>query len=268
MWELDRKEGQVQQNWCFWTVVLEKILESPLDCKEINPVNFKGNQPWIFIGGTDAEAEVPKLWPLNVKNWLIGKDPDAGKDWGQEVKGVTEDEMVGWHHQLNGHGFGWTLGVGDDREGWHTAVHGVTKSRTWLSDWTELNWSQWFAKECIFEIQDCKPFGTGLDFSQDYIVIGYCGMEEAIASFMIWRSWTIHQVPSFFFTGRVGVLHGKLVGTNSPRAGNYFSRGCRYSWASLLRGYCFRFGNRVGPQRTMTTSSAWWAHPGVPWSQT
>ena len=95
MWELDHKEGWVLKNWCFWTVVLEKTLESPLDCKEIQPVNPKGNQPWIFIGRTDAEAETPILWPPDEKTWLIGKDPDAGKDWGQKEKGTTEDEMVG-----------------------------------------------------------------------------------------------------------------------------------------------------------------------------
>ena len=103
MWALDHKEGWVSKNWCFWTVVLKKTLESPLDCKEIKPVNPKGNQPWIFIGRTDAEAEAPILWPLKAKSWLIGKDPDSGKDWGQEEKGATEDEVVGWHHQVNGH---------------------------------------------------------------------------------------------------------------------------------------------------------------------
>ena len=103
---LDYKEGWAPKNWCFQTVVLEKTLESPLDCKEIKPVNPKGDQPWIFIGRTDAEAEVPILWLLDVKSWIIGKDPDAGKDWRQEEKGTTEDEMVGWHHWVNGHEFG------------------------------------------------------------------------------------------------------------------------------------------------------------------
>ena len=105
MWELDYKESWAQTNWCFWTVVLEKTLESPLDCKEIKPVNPKGNQSWIFIRRTDAEAETPILWPPDVKSWLIGKDSDAGRDWGQEEKGMTEDEMAGWHHRLNGHEF-------------------------------------------------------------------------------------------------------------------------------------------------------------------
>ena len=101
MWELDYKESWAPKNWCFWTVVLEKTLESPLHCKEINP---KGNQPWIFIKRTDNEAETPILLPPNVKNWLIGKDPDAGKDRRQE-KGMTEDEIIGWHHRLHGHEF-------------------------------------------------------------------------------------------------------------------------------------------------------------------
>ena len=104
-------------NWCFWTVVLEKTLESPLDCKEIEPVNPKGNQCWIFTGRTDAEAEALILWPPDVKNWLSGKDLDAGKDWRQEEKGMTEDEMVGWYHRLSGHEFEQTLGVGDGQGG-------------------------------------------------------------------------------------------------------------------------------------------------------
>ena len=104
-WELEYKEGWELKTWCFWTVVLEKTLESPLDCKEIQPVNPEGDQSWIFIGRTYAEAETPVLWPPDVKNQLIGKDPDAGKDWRWEEKGTTEDEMVGWHDRLDGHGF-------------------------------------------------------------------------------------------------------------------------------------------------------------------
>ena len=114
MWELDHKEGWVLNNWCFWIVVLEKTLESPLDSTEIKPVNPKENQPWVFIGRTDAEGEAPKLWPPDAKSQLIGKDPDAGKDWRQKEKQVTEDEMVGWHHRLSGHEFEQTLG---DSEG-------------------------------------------------------------------------------------------------------------------------------------------------------
>ena len=141
MWELDYKESWVPKNWCFWTVVLEKTLESPLDCKEIKPVNPKGNQSWIFIGKTDAEAEILILWPPDSKSWLIGKDPDAGKDWMQEEKGTTEDEMVGWHHRLNGHEFGWTQWVGDGPGGLVCCGSwGCNDSDTaeWLN-WTELH---------------------------------------------------------------------------------------------------------------------------------
>ena len=113
MWELDYKERWVPKNWCFWTVVLEKTLESPLEYKKIQPVHPKGDQSWAFIGRIDVEAETPVLWSPDVKSWLIWKDPDAGKDWGQQEMGTTEDEMVGWHHQLNGHGFGCTPRVGD-----------------------------------------------------------------------------------------------------------------------------------------------------------
>ena len=113
MWELDCKESWAPKNWCFWILVLEKILESPLDCKEMKPINPKGNQSWIFIWRSDAEAETPILWPPDLKKWFIGKDPDAGKDWRQEEKGMTEDEMVWWYHWLDGREFEQALGVGD-----------------------------------------------------------------------------------------------------------------------------------------------------------
>ena len=117
MWKLDYKENWAQKNRCFWTVVLGKTLESPLDCKEIQPVHPKGDQSSVFFGRTDVEAETLILWPPDAKSWLIWKDPDAGKDWQQEEKGTTEDEMVGWHQQLNGHGFWWTLRVGNGQGG-------------------------------------------------------------------------------------------------------------------------------------------------------
>ena len=113
MWELDCKESWAPKNWCFWTVVLEKTLESPLDCKEIQPVHSKGDQSWVFLGRTDVKAETLILWSPDVKNQLTGKDPDAGKDWRQEEKGMTEDEMIGWHHWLDGHEFEQAPGVGD-----------------------------------------------------------------------------------------------------------------------------------------------------------
>ena len=137
VWILDYKESWTLKNWCFWTVVLEKTLESPLDCKEIQPAHPKRDQSWVFIGRTDVEAETPILWPPDGKSWLIWKDPDAGKDWGQEEKGTTEDETVGWHHQLNGHGFGWTLRVGDGQGG-------LPCCNSWgCKDWEiELNWTE------------------------------------------------------------------------------------------------------------------------------
>ena len=140
MWGLDYRESWAPKNWCFWTVVLEKTLESLLDCKEIQPVHPEGNQCWIFFEKTDVEVKMLILWPPYVKNWLIWKDPDAGEDWGQEEKGTTEDEMVGWHYQLSGHEFELTLGVGDRQGGlacfspWGCKELDMTE---WLN-WTEL----------------------------------------------------------------------------------------------------------------------------------
>ena len=140
MWKLDYKESWAPKNWCFWTVVLEKTLESPLDWKETKSVNPKGNQFWIFIGRTDAEAETPILWPPDAKKWLIEKDPDAGKDWRQEEKGMTEVEMVGWHPRLNGHEFKQALGVGDGQRSLACcSPWGCKESDIWV---TELNWEK------------------------------------------------------------------------------------------------------------------------------
>ena len=139
MWEFDYKESWALKNWCFWTVVLEKTLESSLDWKETQPVHPKLDQSWVFIGRTDVEAETPILWLPDWKSWLIWKDPDAGKDSGQEEKGMTEGEMVGWHFQLNGHGFGWTPGVGNGQGGLACCSSWGHKE----SDMTEqLNWTE------------------------------------------------------------------------------------------------------------------------------
>ena len=134
MWELDYKESWAQKNWCFWTVVLKKTLESPLDCKEIQPVHPKGDQSWVFIGKTDVEAETLILWPPHAKSWLYWKDPDALKDWGQEEKGMTEDEIDGWKASLTQ----WTWVWINSTSWWWTRRPGVTKTQTQLSDWTEL----------------------------------------------------------------------------------------------------------------------------------
>ena len=164
MWELNYKESWAQKNWRFWTVVLEKTLESPLDCKEIQPVNPKGVQSWVFIGRTDVEAEIPILWPPNMKSWLIGKDPDAGKDWGQEEKGMTEDEMVGWHHWLNGHGFRQTPGVGDGQGGLVCCGSWGHKESDTAErlNWTELNCCCLVAQSCLTlcNPMDCSPPGS------------------------------------------------------------------------------------------------------------
>ena len=140
MWELGCEEAWAPKNWCFWTVVLEKTLESPLDCKEMQPVHPKGDQSWLFIGRTKAEAETPILWPPHAKSWLTGKDPDVGRDWGKEEKGMTEDEMAGWHHWLDGHEFEWTPEVGDGQGG---LVCCDSWGRRVRHDWAnELNWTE------------------------------------------------------------------------------------------------------------------------------
>ena len=155
MWELDYKESWALKNWCFWTVMLEKTLETPLDCKEIQPVHSKRDQSWVFIGGADVETETPVLWPPDVKSWLIWKDPDARKDWGQEEKGMTENEMVGWHHWLDGHEFDQAPGAGDGQESLvHCKVQAFPcwlQSRTQLSDWaTTRNCQTTFWNGCTF----------------------------------------------------------------------------------------------------------------------
>ena len=143
MWELDCEEGWAPKNWCFWTVMLEKTPESPLDCKEIQPVHSEGDQPWDFFGRNYAKAETSVLWPPHAKSWLIGKDSDAGRDWGQEEKGTIEDEMAGWHHWFNGRESEWTRGVGDGQGGlaccdlWGCKESDTTERLNW---WLGLDW--------------------------------------------------------------------------------------------------------------------------------
>ena len=146
MWELDYKERWVQKNWCFWTVVLEKILEIPLDCKEIQPVHSKGDQSWVFFGRTDAKAETLVPWQPHVKSWLTGKDSDAGRDWGQEEKGTTEDEMAGWHYQLDGRESEWNPGVGDGQGGLACCNSWGCKELD-PTEW--LNWTDWIVTQRI-----------------------------------------------------------------------------------------------------------------------
>ena len=142
--KLDCEESWPQKNWCFWSVVLEKTLESPLNCKEIQPVHSEGDRPWDFFGRNDAKAETPVLWPLHAKSRFVGKESDAGSDWGQEEEGITEDEMAGWHHWLDGHESEWTPGIGDGQGGlvccnsWGRKESDTTERL----DWTELNWTE------------------------------------------------------------------------------------------------------------------------------
>ena len=155
---VDCEESWVPKNWCFWTVVLEKTLESPLDCKEIQPVHSEEDQPWVFFGRTDAKAETPILWPPRAKSWLIGKDSNAGRDWGQKEKGTTEGEMAGLHHGLDGREFEWTLGVGDGQGGLACCDSWGWKE----SDTTErLNWTEHqFAKNILAVFAPLKGYFT------------------------------------------------------------------------------------------------------------
>ena len=160
IWELDHKESWVPKNWCFLIVVLDKTPESPSDHKEIKPVNPKGNQSWIFIGRTDAETDASILWPPDVKNQLIGKDPDVGKHWGQEEKGMTEVEIVGWHHRLNGHESEQALG---DGEGQSMVCMGVEKSQTRLSNWTRtMSGLLIYSDTFEYSLEICSFLPTGV----------------------------------------------------------------------------------------------------------
>ena len=191
MLALDYKESWAPKSWCFWTVVLEKTLESPLDCNEIQPVHPKGDQSWMFIGRTDAEAEVPIFWPPNEKNWLTGKDPDAGRDWGQEEKGMTEDEMVGWHHWLNGPEFEQALGVGDGQGGLVCCSPWGCKKlvMTEQLNWTDLCYQCYCPHGELYVTQASprgppRPLGRSLDL--------FCQSHLCVFSFTSIWSWSWH----------------------------------------------------------------------------
>ena len=169
MWELDCQESWVPKNWCFWTVVLEKTLESPLYCKEIQPTHSEGDQPWDFSGRNDAKAETPVLWPPHAKSWLIGKDSNAGRDWGQEEKGMTKDEMAGWHHWLDGRESEWTPGVGDGQGGlaccdsWGRKESDTTERLNWLTDGQRL------FSVCLQSLKFCWNWPYGPAYSQFFV---------------------------------------------------------------------------------------------------
>ena len=193
MWELDYKESWAPKNWCFWTVVLEKTLESPLDCKEIQPLHPEGNQSWIVIGRTDAEAETPILWPADAKNWLLGKDPEAGKDWRQEEKATTEDEMAGWHHRLEGHEFEQALGVGDGQGSLACCSPWGCKE---LDTTERLNWSLWN----LLPITLTAASSSTMTICHAFIILsGFldCSLSKPIVphttlrvTHVIWLSWS------------------------------------------------------------------------------
>ena len=166
MWMLDCEESWALKNWCFWSVVLEKTLESPLDCKEIQPVHSEGDQPWDFFRKNDSKAETPVLWPPHVKGWLIGKDSDAGRDWGQEEKGTTEDERAGWHHRLDGRESEWTPWVGDGQGGlaccdsWGRKELDTTERLNWTES-SHCHIQTWSTQQkmgflCVCDVCCCK----------------------------------------------------------------------------------------------------------------
>ena len=219
MWELGCEESWVPKNWCLWTVVLVKTLESPLDYKEIQPVHPKGHQSWVFIWRTDVESETPVLWPPHAKSWLIGKDFDARRDWEQEDKGTTEDEMAGCLTNLMDMSLSELQELVMDREAWHSVIHGVTKSRTRLSYWTELNWMPLIGPVNLIL---CHYFCYYLKWVYDNETFtfentrncSYGGLGEEISDLHSprairgWHLWLFHQVLSLRAQTWVTLHHG------------------------------------------------------------
>ena len=207
MWELYCEESWAPKNWCFWTVMLEKTLENPLDCKEIQPVHSEGNQPWDFFGRNDAKAETPVLWPPHAKCWLIGKDSDAGRDRGQEEKGMTEDEKAGCHHWLDGQESEWTLRVGDGQGGLAYCDSWVSKSWTRLV--TELNWTDWHTALYKFKIHSIR-FDSHIPWIDYY---NFCLHSSSHMEFSTWLSGKVSIC-------NVGDLSSIPESERSPGKGN------------------------------------------------
>ena len=204
MWELDCEEGWVPKNWCFWTVVLEKTLESPLDYKEIQPVPSKGDQPGDFFGRNDAKAETPVLWPPHVKSWLIGEDFDAGRDWGQEEKGTTEDEMAGWHHWLDGRESEWTAGVGDGQGGLACCNSWGRKE---LDTTERLNWTKLLVSLIFSMISQ-----VFISLISAFIFISFAYFEFNLPIFLVLEiEAEIINLRSFFFSDNFSAMNFSQV---------------------------------------------------------
>ena len=224
MWELDCEESWVPKNWCFWTVMLEKTLESPLDCKGIQPVHPKGDQSWIFIGRMDVEAETPILWSPDVKNWLLGKDPNSGKDWRQEEKGITEDEMVGWHHRLHGHESEQAPGAGGGQESlvccspWGHKESDTTERL----NWTELNeaktmWSLFKGMRNTTDLMQPPP--------QTWII------NPTTSASLLKPPWFGHHPASPGHSRRLTIVPLAATPAGHPAASVLFTRSTHIRWA-------------------------------------